>query len=223
MDRSTRHLLAPWTSAWLVVGALCATQAGCVSALATAAWLVKGNNIDADWNGLRNKRVAVVCRPQVELQYSTGNRSAQDLAVEVGHLLSQRVRKISMVDPRDVAEWTDEHDWDDFTEVGKALKADMVVGIDVEEFSLFQSQTLYQGKARLAVTVYDIAEGGKVAFRKSIPRIIYPPNRGVDTSMPEEDFRRRFIAHLADIIGRHFYSHDGQSDVALDAKGFTAE
>jgi hypothetical protein len=223
MDRSTRHLLAPRTMAWLVLGTLIATQAGCVSALATAAWLVKGNDVDADWTGLKNKRVAVVCRPLVELQYSTGNRSAQEVAVEVGHLLSQRVKKISIVDPRDVAEWTDEHDWDDFTEVGRALKADMVVGIDVEEFSLYQSQTLYQGKARLAITVYDINDGGKEAFHKSIPRVIYPPNRGVDTAMPEEDFRRRFVAHLADVIGRHFYSHDAQADVALDAKGVNAE
>ena len=147
----------------------------------------------------------------------------QELAVEVGRLLSQRVRKITIVDPREVAEWTDENDWDDFTEVGKALKADMVVGIDVEEFSLYQSQTLYQGKARLAITVYDVADGGKTAYSKTIPRIIYPPNRGVDTSMPEDDFRRRFVAHLADMVGRHFYSHDAQADVALDAKGFQDE
>jgi hypothetical protein len=223
MDRSTRYLFAPTTWGCLVIAALCATQAGCVSALATAAWLIKGNDVDADYSGLKNKRVAVVCRPLVELQYSTGNRSAQDLAVEVGHLLAQRVKKISIVDPRGVAEWTDEHDWDDFTEVGRALKADMVVGIDIEEFSLYQSQTLYQGKTRLAITVYDVADGGKETFRKTIPRIIFPPNRGVDTSVPEEDFRRRFVAHLADVIGRHFYSHDAQADVALDAKGFNSE
>ena len=222
MDRSTPlprvHALAACLFLTLVV-----TQSGCVSALATVAWMVKGNNVDADWNGLRNKRVAVVCRPLVELQYSAGSRSAQDLAVQVGKLLEQRMRKISIVDPREVAEWTDEHDWEDYSEVGQALKADMVVGIDVEEFNLYQSQTLYQGKARLAITVYDVANEGKVAYQKAIPRIVFPPNRGVDTSTPEEDFRQRFVAHLADIIGRHFYSHDGQSDVALDAKGFNTE
>jgi hypothetical protein len=223
MDRSTRRWQFRQIVAWLMIVALAPLQSGCVNALATAAWLVKGNDVDADWNGLRNKRVAVVCRPLVELQYSTGTRSAQELAVIVGRLMSQRVRKITIVDPREVAEWTDENDWDDFAEVGKALKADMVVGIDVEEFSLYQSQTLYQGKARLAVTVYDVADGGKTVYNKSIPRVVYPPNRGVDTSLPEDDFRRRFVAHLADIVGRHFYSHDGQADVALDAQGFHDE
>jgi hypothetical protein len=159
----------------------------------------------------------------VELQYSTGIRSTQEMATEVGNLLAHRVKRMTLVDPREVTEWTDEHDWDDFAEVGQALKADMVVGIDVEEFSLYQSQTLYQGKSRVAITVYDVADGGKVVFKKSLPRVIFPPNRGVDTAMPEDEFRARFVAHLSDLIGRHFYSHDAQADVALDAKGFTSE
>ncbi len=223
MDRSTRPSRWSPCLSLLAVLLLAATQGGCVNALATAAWMIKGNDVDADWNGLRNKRVAVVCKPLVELQYSNGSRSAQDLSVEVGKLLSQRVKKISVVDAREVAEWTDEHDWDDYAEVGKALKADLVVGIDIDEFSLYQSQTLYQGKARMNVTVYDVAEGGKVVYQKPIPRIIFPPNRGVDTSMPEDDFRRRFVSQLADVIGRHFYSHDAQADIALDAVGFKSE
>src|SRR5579863_4532197 len=104
MDRSN-SLARARTVVALVLLALFAAQSGCVSALTTVAWLVKGNDVDADWNGLRHKRVAVVCRPLVELQYSAGSRSAQDLAVQVGKLLQQRVRKISIVDPRDVAEW----------------------------------------------------------------------------------------------------------------------
>ncbi|HVU85953.1 MAG TPA: hypothetical protein VHD36_01445 [Pirellulales bacterium] len=221
MDRTTRRFLMLATG--MVMLATIASQSGCVNALATAAWLIKGNDVGADYNGLRNKRVAVVCRPLVELQYSTGTRSTQEMAVMIGEMIGQRVRKVSVVDPREVAEWTDEHDWEDFAEVGQALKADMVIGIDVEEFSLFQSQTLYQGKARMNITVYDVADGGKVVYKKSLPRITFPPNRGVDTSMPEDDFRRRFVAHLSDIVGRHFYSHDATSDVALDAVGFTQE
>ena len=221
MDRSTRYML-PLSLAWLVALALAPLQSGCRSAFATAAWMIKGNDADAEYEGLQKKRVAVICRPLVELQYSAGTRSAQDLAVQLGKMLSTRVHKISIVDPREVAEWTDEHDWDDYVEVGKALKADMVVGIDVEEFSLFQSQTLYQGKARMNVTVYNVKDGS-VAYQKPIPQVIFPPNRGVDTSMPEDDFRRRFVNHLADIIGRSFYSHDNQADIALDAKGFNSE
>jgi hypothetical protein len=221
MDRTTRRSLG--LLAGVVLLAFLTSQSGCVNALATAAWLVKGNDVGADYNGLRNKRVAVVCRPLVELQYSTGIRSTQEMATEVGNLLAHRVKRMTLVDPREVTEWTDEHDWDDFAEVGQALKADMVVGIDVEEFSLYQSQTLYQGKSRVAITVYDVADGGKVVFKKSLPRVIFPPNRGVDTAMPEDEFRARFVAHLSDLIGRHFYSHDAQADVALDAKGFTSE
>lgn len=222
MDRSARRGLTVFVTC-LLVCAMAATQNGCVSALATALWVIKGNDVKPEFDKLHGKRVAIVCRPLVELQYSTGARSAQDLSNELGRLLAKRVRKINVVDPRAIAEWTDNHEWSDFAEVGRAVKADMVIGVDIEEFSLYQSQTLYQGRSRLVVTVYDVAADGEVVYHKSIPRVAYPPNRGVDTAMPEDDFRRRFVAHLADLVGRHFYSHDSQADFALDSKGIGDE
>ena len=57
MDRTTRRSLVLLIG--VVLSALVASQSGCVNALATAAWLVKGNDVGADYNGLRHKRVAV--------------------------------------------------------------------------------------------------------------------------------------------------------------------
>ncbi len=216
MDRSTRGWLC-LSLILSVILSIVVTQSGCVSALATVMWVVKGNDVKAEYDGLRGKRVAVVCRPLVELQYTAGSRSAQELAAELGRNLSQRVSKITIIDPRKVMQWTDEHETEDLAEVGKALKADVVLCVNLEEFSLFQSQTLYQGKSTMDVTVYDVAEHEE-AWHKSIPRILYPPNRGVDTSMAENDFRRQFISHLAETVGRHFYSHDPSSDFALDSR-----
>ena len=53
MDRTTRRFLI--LTVGLVTLAILASQSGCVNALATAAWLVKGNDVGADFNGLRNK------------------------------------------------------------------------------------------------------------------------------------------------------------------------
>ena len=83
-----------------------------------------------------------------------------------------------MIDQRKVAKWTDENTWEEYSEVGKAMKADMVVGIDLESFSIFQGQTLYQGKANATIKVSIVSKGGKLVFDKSIPQCGLPPERG---------------------------------------------
>ncbi len=190
--------------------------AGCRSAIATALYLWKGTDIPPDYAELKGKKVAVVCRPVVSLQYRNAS-VARDLAQQISALLQERVPKIRVIDQRKVAKWTDENTWDSFPEVGKAVKADMVVGIDLESFDLFQGQTLYQGKANATIHVCDCTKGGKVVFEKIIPQSVYPPQAGVPTSdKPEAEFRREFVRVLADQIARHFYAHDPYADLAQD-------
>ena len=74
----------------------------------------------------------------------------RDLVRQVGERLTKKVKKIKVVDEREVSEWTDENSWQKFTEVGKALKADMVVGIELERFSL-QQGPLSGSKIRVRV------------------------------------------------------------------------
>jgi hypothetical protein len=220
MDRSTSR------SRWYLSVALLAiitvaSQGGCTSMLATVAWVIQGGEVPPEFTGLKNKNVAVVCRPLVELEYSN-SRSAEEIAKQVGKLLEAHVRKVRVVDPRQVAQWTDEHDWNDFAEVGKALKADLVLGIDLSEFKLYQGQTLYQGKARVVLKVYDVAQNGKVVYERKMPPSVYPPNVAIPTAeRPEDQFRQQFIHVLSDEIGRHFYGHDARADFARDSKTLT--
>ena len=217
MDRSCRSLaLCLFTG--LLLAAVTVSSSGCTSALVGMMYVIKGNNVEAEFSGLKNKRVAVVCRPVIELQYSNGGVSS-DVARQVGLLLKQHLRKIDIVDPDEVAEWTDNKgDWNDYREVGEGLDADLVVGIDLQSFNIYQGQTLFQGKAQASVTVYDMEEGGKVVFQKKMPQAVYPPNTGVPTSeRTEDDFRRQFIAVLGDEIGRYFYEHDATADFARDS------
>ncbi len=201
----------------LMLAAVLASAGGCTSLLFTAAYIFKGNDAPAECDKLREKRVVVVCRPVVALRYSNA-RVDQDLAQEVGALLRQNVPKIKVVDHRKVAEWMDEHAWEEYAEVGKALKGDLVVGIDLEHFELHQSQTLFQGRANTEVKVYD-CQTGKLVFNKRPPQAVYPPNRVVQTSdVQEADFRRQFVRVLADQIARHFFDHDRYENFAMDSK-----
>lgn len=215
MDRSSsrrRFLLAALGLAIAV-----APASGCTGLMTTIAYLVVGTDLPAEYDGLKGKKVAVVCRPMVSLQVRNSTVH-KEIARAVSALLEQKVSKIQIVDQRKVDEWSDENTWDDYAEVGKALKADMVVGIDLEDFTVLEGQTLYQGKANVTVKVIDCAGKSKVPFERTLPQIVYPPNHGVPTSdRQESQFRREYVAYLADHIARHFYPHDPYNDWAQDA------
>jgi hypothetical protein len=190
---------------------------GCTTGLFTLAYLIKGNSEPAECKLLKEKKVVVVCRSVVELQYRNA-RVEQDVAQQVGRLLKENVPKIKLVEHRKVAEWMDEHSWDDYYDVGKALGADIVVGIDLEHFDLYQGQTLYQGRATAEIKVYD-CKTKELLWKKRPPRSVYPPNRVVQTSEKQEsEFRQEFVHVLADQLGRYFYDHDPYTDFGLDSK-----
>ncbi len=215
--RSYRY--AGFLAASLALVAALPALSGCTSALATAAYLINGNNGPVDYKGLRDKQVAVVCRPMVSLKYRDES-VARDLATHVGQLLSQNVRKMTLVDQRKVEQWLDENNWDEYSEVGKALKADVVVGVDLKEFNIYSGQTVFQGKAMASVTVSD-CKTGEVLYEKTLPQIVYPPNHVIPAGeMQESTFRKKFVRILADHVARHFYAHDRHSDMGLDSQAF---
>jgi hypothetical protein len=213
MDRSAiRHRIV----LFVVLLVVSVSSFGCLGGLTTAMYLLKGTDVDPDYAGLKAKKVAVVCRSPATLQYRNAN-VARDVAQEVSVLLQKKVPKIQVVDQRKVNNWTDENTWEEFVEVGKAMKADMVVGIELESFNLFQGQTLYQGRADAKIHVYDCKKGGKLVFEKTMPQSVYPPNMPIPTSERREpEFRHEFELVLADQIARHFYAHDPYADVTQD-------
>jgi hypothetical protein len=214
MDRLRRQ------SGWLLLaltlsGGLVPTS-GC-SMLATTLWMIKGINEKADYPGLAGKRIAVVCRPVTSLQYRNPT-VGRDLAKEVGLLIAKNCPKAHVIEQREVSEWADEKGMDEFTEVGKALNAEMVVLLDLDDFNLFQGQGLYQGKATIKVAVYDVKNGGAPVFEKSIPQIHYPPNSPIPAGdKPEPEFRAQFVKILAEHVSRLFYDHDPTAEFANDS------
>ena len=195
---------------------LMALSGGC-AALTGLAIMIKGTDQEPDFPGLKEKKVAVVCRPLVSLQYRNAG-AARDLAQQIGTLLQAKVPKITVVDQQKVATWMDENTWDEFSEVGKAMKADIVIGVDLTSFGVLEGQTLYRGRASATIKVYDV-EKKKTVWDKTMNQAVYPPNTAIPASdKPENEFRREFVLVLADQIARHFYAHDPFADVGLDSK-----
>ena len=196
-----------------------AFNGGCTSALVTAMYMIKGNVVDPEYKGLANKKVAVVCRPVVQLSFANtnGGKIDADIARELGDKLKANIRKVKIVNPQTVEEWTDAHEWTNYKEIGEGVQADMVVGIDLQDFQLYAGQTLFQGKAKATVKVYDMKDGGRVVYTKHMPQAVYPPNAGRSTTeMQPDQFRREFIEVLAEEVGRLFYAHDTKLDYARD-------
>ena len=200
----------------LAIGLALTAAAGC-NMVATAMYVISGQNVAADYSGLKGKRVAVVCRPVISLQYKNTTVS-RDLAKQIGQLLTKNVDGIKVKDQREIDQWTDEHEWEEYVEIGKAVDVDMVLGIDLEEFELYQGQTLYQGKANLTIAVYDVSKGKDPVYEKHLPQTHYPPNTSIPAGdLPEAQFRRKFVGVLAEQIARYFYDHDSTVDFASDS------
>ena len=207
-----------YTVVLLAIAGAALSTSGCRSVLTTVTYLVQGTDVDAKYDCLEGKKVVVVCRTMSDQDWRDSS-VAGDLAKQVGILLRQKGKKIEVIDQRKVAAWIDENSWSEYAEVGKALDADIVLGIDLDSFTLHQSSTLYQGQADVTIEVFDRSQDSGVIVEEMLPRTVYPPNVSIPvTDRPEKEFRREFVGVLADQIGRFFYKHSPYADYATDAQ-----
>lgn len=186
---------------------------GC-SMITTVAYLVAPEkDAPAEFKGLRGKHVAVVCKPIVELEFSDAS-SARELATMVGSQLTQNVRKARVIEQHEVARWIDENAWVDYPTLGKALDADIVVGIDLEQFRMHEGSTLYRGRATAKVRVYDVVEK-RVLFEKRLDNFTFPGDSAVPASdQSESQFRALFLQVLSAKIARCFHAYDSRATFA---------
>jgi hypothetical protein len=202
----------------VVATVLLTACSGC-STLLTAAYLIMPEDVPAEFKGLKGKHVAVVCKPIVELEFADAG-SARELAGTVGALLERNVRKARVIGQQEVARWIDENAWVDYQTVGKSLDADMVVGIDLEEFRLHEGSTLYRGRATVHVRVYDIA-AKKVVFEKRFDDFAFPNDSAIPTTdRSEPQFRGMFLQILAGKIARSFHAYDSRTSFAEESLTF---
>ena len=200
-----------------VVFLLLTSLAGC-QPIATMLYVLSGaGDIKAEYTGLQGKRVAVVCHPLVQLQYRNSG-VCKDIAKQVGKKLKEHDSSIQLISRTDVDRWTDENNSEDYVALGKGLKADMVVGVDLELFSDLEGATLYRGQAICKIAVFDVKVGHDPVWERHMPKLLYPPNAAQPANdCPEPEFCRKFVDTLAESIARHFYDHALADDFGKDA------
>ncbi|MCA9261273.1 MAG: hypothetical protein KDA61_18790, partial [Planctomycetales bacterium] len=118
---------------------LIASSTGCFqSMIATGIWLWQGGNVvPAEYEGLEDERVVVICRPPASHEYRNAG-AARSIGKRVSQILEKNVSGIDVVSPREVDNWIDEQDWEKFKDLGRAVKATRVVYIELDDFDLFK-------------------------------------------------------------------------------------
>ena len=137
--------------------AILTTSSGCINQMAQLLYVIKGHEVPADYEGLNESKVAVVCVSDASaygpdtLTYS--------IAKYVSVKLAQGLKGSEIVSPAKVENWIDQNDWDaaEVETFGKDLGVDKVLVIEIGSYSIHDGATLHKGQADLSCTVYDLS------------------------------------------------------------------
>ena len=191
------------------------TTSGC-GLMANALYIVKGVDAPAEFDDLKDKKVAVVVSTSAGLN---ADASGILMSRHISELLARNVKKVEMANPEEVDRIINDQPLGDrsISEIGSRLRADYVVLVDVANLKLRAGQTLYKGRSNTSVTAYKVSEGERPVFKKNFPEFVYPQHGAPVTDFDEATFQRIYLAELALRIARTFYPYDPSIDVAKDA------
>jgi len=193
------------------------TLSGCVGLASHLLYAVRGNKAAIKCHALEGKKVAVVCVSKAST-YGAGTEGSL-LARHVESILKKEIKNIKMISHSDIENWIDNNGWNelDYRLVGKGVRAEMVVAIDVESFSLYEGSTLFKGRSQITTSVFDMTKGGELAFRDHPPEFTFPSGGGFhSTDTTEANFRRTFLQYLSRQVCKPFYAYDLDDDYMSD-------
>lgn len=190
---------------------------GCVSGLTQLFYVIKGHNIPAAFDGLEGKRVAVVCVSDASA-YGPDTLT-YNVSKAVSMKLAASVKDIKVISSREIEQWIDANGWDeaDFIELGNGVNADAVLAIEIGSYSIHEGQTMYKGRSDITATVFDINQGGQVAYVHGPNHFAFPQNGRPAIQTSDRQFEAVYLAKLTQHIARQFHEHDGLETVAEDA------
>ena len=192
------------------------TSSGCVGLVANLIHAGWGNQVDARFAELALSKVAVVCLSNTSAFGPSS--AAEEIAERVEEKLNDRIPEITIVDQQAIANWMDENDWNetDYRELAVGLEVDYLIAIELESFSLYDGQTLYQGRADISMKVFK-TRTDEVAYEIESGTVQFPINGGQHTAdTDEKSFRNNFLDVVASRLARHFYSYDVKEDYGRD-------
>jgi len=176
--------------------AILTTSTGCIRQMAQLLYVIKGHEVPADYDGLAQSTIAVVCVSDASaygphtLTYS--------IAKNVSVKLSQGLENTKIVSPAKVENWIDQNGWDSVEAVslGRDLAADKVLVIEIGSYSIHDGATLHKGSADLTCTVYDIEKDGQVSYVHGPDEYSFPTNGRPVMQSSDRQFEAFYLAHF---------------------------
>ena len=208
----------------IVVAFVLVSCVSCQSALFTMMYLFKGPEVAPKHDFLLKgkKRVVVVCRSLTMNQFQS-ETVPRDLTRKVSQNLKSNLKKknknLEVVDYRKVEKWLDDcsQNFEEFTEVGAAFKADYVIGIELQAFQVQENPSTMQGKARWTVKTYDMNNDEQVA--QDMMSLVDPPEVPISisdrSSLPQ--FQLQFVDLISKQIAALYHPHDPAKITHIDS------
>jgi hypothetical protein len=146
-------------------------------------------------------------------EFLAADRQLSDLLTKhIKDLAEFNGEKLTFVSLRKVEDYKNAHPhWqEDVAQVGKDLKADFVIYLEINAMSMYEkgSRELYRGHADIAVSLYKVGDDDDVPHRKQ-DIWTYPTVRAepVDIDKPPMVFREQFLNYIAKHISWYFMAH----------------
>ena len=199
---------------------------GCAGALMMPYYLIYGTDAPAKYKKVvkdipKGSTIVVICRSNLNL-YGSSSPNA-DLSQALTYVLSTQMtdvkkKKFVWISYDEVESKFEEEELtsQSFEKLGNALKADYVVGVEIDDFDVHHSTQFYQGKAKVLVRLVDVKHAETVT-KDSMPTYVYPPTPIPSSDYDELEFQKTFITRLAKHIGTLFCPHDPHEEYAADS------
>jgi hypothetical protein len=192
---------------------------GCLPMLDRIAYVIKGTDLPAPYDKLSGKRTAIVCISEAS---AFGPDSvSHSITRMLGATLLQKVKKIQLVSSLETEKWVDENDWDgkDYLALGKGVKAERLITIEVGDYSIHEGKTLHKGRISLTMTVYELdgKDGPIVGHTYQLPQYEFPKNGRPAIQSSDREFEARFLARVCQMLTNQFVKHDRHEGFAEEA------
>jgi len=199
------------------MGCFCLLIAAAMGGCPTAYFLVdpeKSETVKADYGKIGDRKVAVL----VWADRSTLDeypRARRQVCRAVTYQMKKHLPKARFVSPREVAKLQNDssRDWQSMSnqELGKQLKSELLLRIDLLEFTPRASGTRELRKARVAATVnlYECRDDASLdAVYETEVHITYPTDSlHAAADMDESDLLHEAVDRFAEATTRKFYDH----------------